>query len=552
MAERVLAGAVEDWADDPCRVVSVGDAPVLVLRQGEKFFAVDNRCPHMGFPLHRGDVHDGLLDCHWHHARFDITCGGTLDPWADDIDRYRVVVEGGNVYVDPERPPRDPRGHGLDRIGRGLEHNLRLVTAKGAIELEQGGVSFEVALDAGARFGGTQNDRGWSSGLTILSCMANVYGALEPAHRARALTKALAWIAAECEGRPPRRPLPALEGTERDAAGLRTWLRETVEVRDADGAERVLRTLAETHGPNAALDAVLATVTDHRYCEVGHVLDFAVKAAELAERVDEALAVQLFTSLVPPLVSMQRMEETNTWRRPVDVASLVMRFAEDLPAFGDGALPDEAPLVALLLENDPEKGLHALVDRLREGVAPVALADAVVEAAVLRVLRFGKANEVPDWNTVHHTLTYANATAEAMRRVPSPELFRAVLDGAASVYLDRFLNLPPAKLPAADGGGAEDLLALYDQRASVDEAAAAAAGNPDLGTLGHALLREDAGFHDYQQVDIAWRRLERRGNPRALVAAARWLAARYPTQRAQEQTFTIAWRLHRGDTLFEA
>ena len=32
----------------------------------------------------------------------------------------------------------------------------------------------------------------------------------------------------------------------------------------------------------------------------------------------------------------------------------------------------------------------------------------------------------------------------------------------------------------------------------------------------------------------------------------RWLAARYPTQRAQEQTFAIAWRLNRGDTLFEA
>lgn len=88
------------------------------------------------------------------------------------------------------------------------------------------------------------------------------------------------------------------------------------------------------------------------------------------------------------------------------------------------------------------------MDRLREGVSPVALADAVVEAAVRRVLRFGKANEISDWDTVHHTLTYANATAEAMRRVPSPELFRAVLDGAAAVYLDRFLNLPPARLPA--------------------------------------------------------------------------------------------------------
>ena len=44
-------------------------------------------------------------------------------------------------------------------------------------------------------------------------------------------------------------------------------------------------------------------------------------------------------------------------------------------------------------------------------------------------------------------LTYANAVAEGMRRVPSRRLFRAVLDGAMSVYLDRFLNVPAAPLP---------------------------------------------------------------------------------------------------------
>src|SRR5690606_11370564 len=38
-------------------------------------YAVDNRCPHMGFPLHKGTVCDGILTCHWHHARFDLASG---------------------------------------------------------------------------------------------------------------------------------------------------------------------------------------------------------------------------------------------------------------------------------------------------------------------------------------------------------------------------------------------------------------------------------------------------------------------------------------------
>src|SRR2546422_10850419 len=42
---------------------------------GERVFALDNRCPHMGFPLDRGSVEDGTLTCHWHHARFDLASG---------------------------------------------------------------------------------------------------------------------------------------------------------------------------------------------------------------------------------------------------------------------------------------------------------------------------------------------------------------------------------------------------------------------------------------------------------------------------------------------
>ena len=551
MAELVRAGTVAEIEAAGRKVVSVGGAPVLVLAHEGAFRALDNRCPHMGFPLHQGDVKDGLLDCHWHHARFDVTCGATLDPWADDVDCYSVVVEDGVVFVDPERPTTDARARGKDRILRGLEHNLRLVVAKGVIDVE-----LEDALEAGAWFGGTQHAQGWRSGLTILSAMANVYDALDAQDRSRAMTKALAWIGAECAGSPPRRALPALSGTDRSEAGLRDWFRETVEVRDADGAERVLFTLVLKYGLDAALDAVLAACTDHRYCDVGHTLDFAVKCAELCD--GHEYGVVLFPALVPQLVQMQRMEETSTWRRPVDVASLVAAATDRLPdTFGEASLADEAALVQLMLEEDPAATLDRFVELATAGTSPVALADAVTEAGLIRVLQFGKANEVPDWDTVHHTLTYANAVAEGMRRVPSRELFRGVLDGVASVYLDRFLNLPPAPLPQSSGAASRDaLLALYDQRASVDEVAAMAMAFDDpaelLATLGHVVLREDAGFHDYQALEIGWRRLERTGRPLALVAAARWLAARYPTMRGQEQTFSIAWRLHRGDAVFSA
>ena len=216
MSELVRAGTVDEIKAAGHRVVPVGNVTVLVMFHEGEFHAVDNRCPHMGFPLHRGDIQAGLLDCHWHHARFDITSGATLDPWADDVDCYRVYVEAGAVFVDPNRPARDPRAHGLQRLERGLNENIRLVVAKSAVELEAGGVPASEAVAIGARFGAKEHEQGWRSGLTILSAMANVLDDLAPEDRARGLTKSLAWIATECEGQPPRRPLPGLHETRRD------------------------------------------------------------------------------------------------------------------------------------------------------------------------------------------------------------------------------------------------------------------------------------------------------------------------------------------------
>jgi nitrite reductase/ring-hydroxylating ferredoxin subunit len=51
---------------------------VLVVYDRGHVFALDNRSPHMGFPLERGSIEDGILTCHWHHARFDLETGYTF------------------------------------------------------------------------------------------------------------------------------------------------------------------------------------------------------------------------------------------------------------------------------------------------------------------------------------------------------------------------------------------------------------------------------------------------------------------------------------------
>ena len=85
----VRAGTLEELKARGMKVVQGRRGPLLVVCEGSRCFAVDNRCPHLGFPLHRGSVADGILTCHWHHARFDIASGGGFDLWADDLPTAR-------------------------------------------------------------------------------------------------------------------------------------------------------------------------------------------------------------------------------------------------------------------------------------------------------------------------------------------------------------------------------------------------------------------------------------------------------------------------------
>ena len=103
---------------------------------------------------------------------------------------------------------------------------------------------------------------------------------------------------------------------------------------------------------------------------------------------------------------------------------------------------------------------------------------------------------------------------QGLRRSGSKALVRGVFDAAISVHLDRFLNVPPARLPEVGGAsdvGEEQLLELLDGQQRVDDAGAmvwrwlAGGGDPErvIAALGRALLREDRDFHTIQMVEAA-------------------------------------------------
>jgi nitrite reductase/ring-hydroxylating ferredoxin subunit len=552
------------------RLVAHVDGHTLALFvDGESVHACDNRCPHMGFPLHRGSIKDGILTCHWHHARFDLCSGGTFDQWADDLRTYAVEISGDDVLVDLT-PRRDPVEHQRKRLRDGLERNIGLVVAKAVVTLADAGRDAADSYAIGLDFGVRNRRPGWGQGLTMLTCFMNVLPALEPEDQKAALYHGLTAVAVDSDGEPPRFQIDPLPD-DASLPSLKAWFRQFVEVRDAEGAERCLVSAVRAGGGSAELaDMLFAAATDHRYIRTGHVLDFTNKALEGLDAAGWDRAEAVLGSLAAEFASAERMEEANEWRHPIDLVAILEAAFEELPGIrrGTGSWQGRPDLVEIVLGEDPQAAADALLGALRDGATDDELAGAVSYAAALRIARFPTSNEFGDWDTALHTFTFANAVQEGLRRTPSPELLRGVFDAAMSVYLDRFLNVPAVRLPEPDTAARpEELIELLplllDRQQQVNEAGALVAsylgaGGDDrllLAALGAGLVREDRDFHTIQCVEATFRRYgDLRGTEagtNVLVAAARYLAAHSPTVRAQRQTLDIARRLQRGERLYE-
>jgi nitrite reductase/ring-hydroxylating ferredoxin subunit len=582
--EFALAGSFEELKEKGRLVLHGARHPILVIYDRGRVFALDNRCPHMGFPLERGSVEDGILTCHWHHARFDLESGCTFDPWADDVPTCPVEIRDGDVWVKTTFGHADPAAHWRQRLADGLAHDLSLVIAKAVQGQMAAGVPRADIVRQVALFGAENRD-GWATGLTILTALANLLPLVPDEDAYLALFHGARRVAADCDGEAPRRDRAPL-GSRPDAARLRGWLRRWTKVRHREAAERTLLTaIAAGASPALLADILLAAETERGFADSGHSLDFINKAFECLDMIGWEHAAAVLPTLVGQMVAARGAEESTPWRQPVDLVALCEDAASELPAlFAAGrSVPgwsDHTRLAGELLGDDPVRIIEALKAAIRAGAAPADLGRSLAYAAALRVARFGNSNEHSDWETAHHVFTYANAVDQMLTRIGTVNMdgqftgVRAVLHGAMANYLARYLNVPPARLPGESGERLDDLpadagtiraalLDAFDRQRQVDLAARLVARHLTLGhppqtliaTLAHAVLREDAGFHAYQMLEAGVRQFTAWGNTdegrRILIAIARYLAAHSPTERAALQTADIAQRLMRGGELHQ-
>ncbi|MCZ6609218.1 MAG: Rieske (2Fe-2S) protein [Alphaproteobacteria bacterium] len=579
-----IAGTLEELRAKGQFLLRGRHRPVLVVYDHGFVYALDNRCPHMGFPLDKGTIEDGILTCHWHHARFDVASGCTFDLWADDVPSCPVEVRGNEIWVNPTFGEGDARLHCERRLTDGLSHRIGLVIAKSVQGLLAAGVPPHDIVRQAALFG-VRNRDGWSSGLTILTALGNLVPCLGAEEVYVALYHGARRVANDCADEAPRRGRDPLSSAP-DLSTLKRWFRHWAAARHREGAERTLLTaIAAEASPADLADLLFAAETDRVFAGGGHSLDFINKAFECLDLIGWEHATKVLPTIVEGTVMARGAAESTAWRQPIDLIALLEDVFTEIPDLfidgAGGAWDGHESLAHDLLADDPEGVVDSLKGAIRAGAAPVDLGRSLAYAAALRLARFGEANEQSDWETAHHAFTYCNAVHQALKRIGGlpagggyVEAVRGVFHGAMAVYLSRYLNVPPAPIPGDEGVGLDGLpsdgekllaalLEAFDRPGQVDLSARIVArflerGNsPDalISTLGRALLREDAGFHAYQLFEAGVKQFREWGDSdpgrHVLIGVTRYLVAHSPTTRSIAQTARTAEKLMRGAQIHE-
>jgi len=429
--------AVDDIADGGGRSFAHLDKRIALFRTARGVFACDNRCPHQGYALVRGDVKDGVLTCAWHNWKFELG-SGTCRYGGENIRTYPVRITDGQVFIDIADPPAEIIRPDLFRSLAAAMDDLDIGrVARDTMRLHRIGTPLADVVAEGVRYAAPRAEYGWDHSLATLTDCLRMSRYFAESLRALPVIQGLS-VAAEDQVRRPLRSRPepvdpvAAYGSVADALRAYPVL---VDDERSDEAEALLRGLIAAGASPAELRHTLLTaVTDH-FLAYGHSMIFVQKAFDLLDQIGWQEADAVLSPLVPEMVLGTRYDKLPYMRKFLrawgetapDLDALASR-----PAVGGF---DQLGYRKALTDGSAEEALGALVRALGGGAPVTAVIDATGRAAAERLARFDINLDLDDtnefgWLDVTHTLTYLNALRWAWSADPSPQVLRGLFHAA--------------------------------------------------------------------------------------------------------------------------
>jgi nitrite reductase/ring-hydroxylating ferredoxin subunit len=121
MSKKISIGQISDFSTGKAKVIQAEGIAIVINRVDDKFYAVENRCPHMGLPLGANKVDGTVITCPFHGSKFDMCTGENLDwvgsvagiklpEWSrklismgkkpESIKTFRVIKENNQIFIE--------------------------------------------------------------------------------------------------------------------------------------------------------------------------------------------------------------------------------------------------------------------------------------------------------------------------------------------------------------------------------------------------------------------------------------------------------------------
>lgn len=482
----VPAFQLDDLPVGGARVFSREERRIAVFRTEEqRAFAIDNRCPHEGYPLARGYVKDCVVTCIWHNFKFDLRDGRCV-MGDEHVRSYPLRIVDGRVELDLTDP--DPALELASRhasLERGLCERKLGQVARDLVRLLQLGESPARLALVAARFDAAYAEYGTTHALPVAVDTLGMVDRYPGVEAVLPLLQAFD-LASESHQRLPRRavPEPVDPGADVAVAGERVFA--AVEAEDARAAEALLRgALVHRGWGRAEIEPWFDRMCAAHFLDFGHALIYHAKVFSLLEQVGWQHAVELLPAYLYRIINGTREELVPAWRWLCDrLAENEGRFPVWVSWNRDAPREPAAAqeLVAALRDGSREQILESLVAALEAGAGLVNIGDALVLGGAERLLRFDAAHDADPtvqegWLDVTHRLTFAHAVGQALARSSAPEVLRLVFFAAHFIHAAAGVDLPRARRATWTGGGAasvENVLAAIERRDAATAVARAA------------------------------------------------------------------------------
>lgn len=443
--DRLAAGPV---------VVRNGPKQIALFQTSGRVFAVDNRCPHEGYPLAQGTIDQNcVLTCNWHNWKFRLSDGRCI-MGGDDVRSYAVELRDGQVWVDVSDPP--PK-----ELQRSILAGLKLAFDKrdfGRIcreisRLHFNGLDPLAAVRRAIVWSHDKFEFGFTHAYAASADWLARYDACagDWERQLICLSEAVDHLAHDALREPTYAYAPAADAFDLPA------LAAAIEDEQHEAAEALVRRGLDDGLHWLDLEATFVTAALAHYNDFGHSLIYVYKTSQLVARFGLVLEPPLILALTRHLCYTTREDLLPEFRGYADALRRLERLTPDVQlgwseAAGllDTHERPEIPFPASL--RDATKWLEEKLPTMNVTIVFDALLESLARSLLHFDTSYGSAYDRPvqdnvGWLDFTHGVTFANAVRHVCHKYPrfwrAGLLQMALFVGRNRQYLDLEIDEVP-------------------------------------------------------------------------------------------------------------